>query len=85
MIRTLSVVARSSLVLLLALSACKPKSAQDASAAPPVNRAELTQRQRDSISATLPIPGASGIGRALDASDAQRARAAQHDSLLANP
>lgn len=85
MTRSFSFLARSSLALLLAVSACKQKSAQDAPAAPAVNRAELTQRQRDSISATLPIPGARGIGKALDASDAARAHAAQHDSMLANP
>lgn len=85
MTRTQSILAGASLVLLLTVSACKQKSAQEAQAAPPVNRAELTQRQRDSISATLPIPGARGIGKALAVSDAERAHAAQHDSLLANP
>ena len=42
----------------------------------------LTRRQRDSIISTLPIPGAGGVGRALDASDAARARADQLDSIL---
>jgi len=41
----------------------------------------LTRRQKDSIIATMPIPGASGVGRALDAQDAARARAAQLDSI----
>ena len=37
----------------------------------------LTERQRDSILATeKAIPGAAGVGRALDASDAEAARAA---------
>lgn len=41
----------------------------------------LTRRQRDSIIATMPIPGAGGVGRALDAQDAARERAAQLDSI----
>ena len=45
----------------------------------------LTERQRDSILAQEPIPGASVVGRALDASDREAARAAtlnaQTDSL----
>lgn len=46
------------------------------------DRDTMTQRQRDSVTATLPIPGARGVGGALDAADAAAARAAQHDSLL---
>lgn len=42
----------------------------------------LTQRQRDSIAGTLPIPGAGAIRKALDASDAAKARAERHDTLL---
>jgi hypothetical protein len=41
----------------------------------------LTQRQKDSIISTLPVPGANAVGRALDASDAARARAEQHDTI----
>lgn len=41
----------------------------------------LTRRQRDSIISTMPLPGARGVGRALDAQDATRARAATLDSL----
>jgi hypothetical protein len=43
----------------------------------------LTRRQRDSIIATMPIPGSRGVGRALDAQDASRERAAALDSILA--
>jgi hypothetical protein len=43
----------------------------------------LTRREKDSIIATLPIPGAGGVGRALDAQDASRERAAALDSILA--
>lgn len=47
-----------------------------------IDRDTLTQRQRDSITSTLPIPGAGSVGGALDAAaDAQR-RANQHDSIL---
>jgi hypothetical protein len=41
----------------------------------------LSRRQRDSIISTMPIPGARGVGRALDAQDAARARAEQLDSI----
>jgi hypothetical protein len=41
----------------------------------------LTRRQRDSIISTMPIPGAGGVGRALDAQDAARARADALDSI----
>jgi hypothetical protein len=42
----------------------------------------LTRRQRDSVISTMPIPGAGGVGRALDAQDRARERAAQLDSIL---
>lgn len=41
----------------------------------------LSRRQKDSIIATLPIPGARGVGKALDALEKSNARAAQHDSI----
>jgi hypothetical protein len=41
----------------------------------------LTRRERDSIIATMPIPGARGVGRALDASDRARERADALDSI----
>jgi hypothetical protein len=43
----------------------------------------LTRRQKDSLISTMPIPGAGGVGRALAAQDASRARAAALDSILA--
>lgn len=50
---------------------------------PPANdRDTMTQRQRDSVTSTLPIPGAGAVGNALDAADAATRRAEQHDSLL---
>jgi len=41
----------------------------------------LTRAQKDSIVATLPIPGASAVGRALDAREAANARTAAHDTI----
>ena len=42
---------------------------------------ELTREQKDSIVADLPIPGASGVGGALEARDRANARTAAHDSI----
>lgn len=42
----------------------------------------LTRRQKDSLISTMPVPGAGAVGRALDAQDASRARAAALDSIL---
>ena len=44
----------------------------------------LTRRQKNEIISTLPIPGASGVGRALDVSDLASARARGQDSLSAS-
>ena len=41
----------------------------------------LTRRQKNEIISTLPIPGAGGVGRALEVSDRAQAQAAQHDSI----
>ncbi len=41
----------------------------------------LTRRQKNEIIRTLPVPGARGVGRALDASDLLGDRAQRHDSL----
>jgi hypothetical protein len=62
--------------LTLVVAACG-QSAGDAQSAADT----LTRRQRDSIISTLPLPGARGVGRALDVQDATRARAATLDSL----
>lgn len=67
------------LLLALALAGCPGPGPEDRSG----NEADtLTREQRDSVTATLPIPGARGVGGALDAADAASARAARHDSLL---
>jgi hypothetical protein len=44
-------------------------------------QAPLTERQRDSILATEPIPGAPAVGAALRASDKASERSAGMDSL----
>jgi len=41
----------------------------------------LTQRQRDSLLSTMPVPGAGAVGKALDAADRARERAQQHDTI----
>jgi hypothetical protein len=63
-------------VAALVMSACGPSDGDGQVAAD-----TLTRRQRDSIISTMPIPGARGVGRALDAQDATRARANALDSF----
>ena len=41
----------------------------------------LTRRQKNEIIRTLPVPGARGVGRALDVTDELADRAQRHDSL----
>jgi hypothetical protein len=41
----------------------------------------LTRRQKDSIVAGLPIPGARGVGRAIEAADRANARTEAHDTI----
>ena len=42
----------------------------------------LTRRQKNEIISTLPIPGATGVGKALRATDLAAVRAQRHDSLV---
>lgn len=44
----------------------------------------LTRAQKDSIVADMPIPGASGVGRAMEARDRANAKTALLDSLSGN-
>lgn len=67
---------RSVLVAVWVSAACSIPEPQLA-----VDRDTLTRRQKDSITATLPLPGASGVGRALRASDAAQARADRLEAL----
>ena len=54
----------------------------DTESRPMIDRDTLTRRQKDSIIATLPLPGANVVGAALRVTDSVRARANQHDWLL---
>jgi hypothetical protein len=61
---------------LLAVWACGQSAGDAASSAD-----TLTRRQKDSLISTMPIPGATGVGRALDAADRANARTEAHDSI----
>ncbi len=61
-------------VFALALSACGQSETEDAAN-------NLTRAQKDSIVAELPIPGAGGVGRALEARDRANARTESHDTI----
>lgn len=65
------------LVVCLVLAACGGHSGASGAAA----RDTLTERQRDSILARSRIPGASGVGRALQAADSTNARIRATDSV----
>jgi hypothetical protein len=60
----------------LALAACSASSGDSQAAVD-----TLTRAQKDSIVATLPIPGASGVGAALRARDAANTRTLAHDTI----
>lgn len=71
--------------LILVLTLCLPLAAcPDGGADRPIqnDRDTMSRRQRDSVTSTLPVPGAGGVGGALDAQDAARARADRLDSIL---
>jgi len=42
----------------------------------------LTTRQKDSLLATMPIPGARGLGKALTVADSANARTERIDSII---
>lgn len=70
------------LVILLA-GVSAGAAACSGSAAPPAAEAapERTRAQKDSLLSTLPVPGAQGVGRALEAAGAAAERARQHDTI----
>jgi hypothetical protein len=41
----------------------------------------LTRRQKDSLIADMPVPGARAVGRAQEAADRANARAQAHDTI----
>ena len=55
---------------------CSPAGQDEAA-----STAELTRRQKDSIIAEMPLPGAAGVGRALDALEKTQVRAETHDAV----
>jgi hypothetical protein len=61
------------LAVLVVAGCAKPQSAA---------KAPLTEHQRDSVLAREPIPGATGVGRALQTSDAEARRAAQMNAQV---
>jgi hypothetical protein len=62
------------LVIVVALAACGGQEvAQN-------NRDTMTQRQKDSVLAQSALPGARGVGMAMNAADSAKARQAQLDS-----
>ena len=68
-------------VLLTAVLGFGLQACGSAEADPSLAADTLTRAQKDSITASLPVPGAGGVGRALQARDAAAARAAAHDSI----
>jgi predicted small secreted protein len=58
------------------LGACGQGTGSDQSAAD-----TLTRAQKDSIIAEMPIPGASAVGRAMDARDRANARTTAYDTI----
>lgn len=63
--------------LCLGLAGCSEEREAPAADAPP----QRTRAQKDSLLSTLPVPGAQGVGRALDAAGAAAERARQHDTI----
>jgi len=68
----------ASLFLLLILCTGCSGGEDAADAEPPPER---TRAQRDSLLSTLPVPGAHGVGGALDAAGAAAERARRHDTI----
>ena len=61
---------------LVLLASCAPGASDEETAA-----SELTRRQKDSLVAEMPLPGAGAVGKALDALEASERRAEAHDSI----
>lgn len=64
-------------VLVALIAACGGDSDDDQQTAADT----LTRAQKDSIVADLPIPGAGGVGAAMQARDRANERTAAHDSI----
>lgn len=66
-------------VAMLGIWACGQGTEEGADAETPADT--LTTEQRDSVMATLPIPGIGGIGAARRAAGAAEERAEAHDTI----
>lgn len=58
------------------LASCAPATSDEGD-----RTTELTRRQKDSIVAEMPLPGAGAVGKALGALEASERRAEAHDSI----
>jgi hypothetical protein len=61
---------------MLSLAACGDRAAEYQTAVD-----TLSRRQKDSLLSTMPVPGASAVGRAMGAVDDANARSLTHDSI----
>ena len=69
----------SAMVIVAALGACSSQqTAQN-------DRDTMTQRQKDSVLAQSQLPGARGVGNAIEAADSAKARQARLDSIANAP
>jgi len=68
-------------LLFLALGLSLPGCSGGGAAPSPEASVQRTRAQRDSLLSTLPVPGARGVERALEAAGAAGERALQHDTL----
>ncbi|MGI9629268.1 MAG: hypothetical protein ACR2QM_20765 [Longimicrobiales bacterium] len=67
---------------LLALTGCAPPADETpADSDETAETTELTRRQKDSLIADMPVPGAGAVGNALDALGATQRRAEAHDTI----
>jgi hypothetical protein len=65
-------------VLAFTFTACSTSETED-------SRANLTERQKDSLIARSPIPGAKAVQKSLNVADSAAARQARLDSAQQNP
>ncbi len=61
-----------------AIGACGGSDDQTVEAIPAT---EMTRRQKDSLIATMPIPGSGGVGKALGILEASQVRKQEHDTI----
>ena len=76
-VRRAAVGITAALALSLAALSCGGGGSDDMA----VDRDTLTRAQKDSIIAEQPLPGARGVGKALEAAENARERAQAHDTI----